>query len=177
MITKRILILPTKKREEEQIMSQVKLKMILDIKPQLILDKYDTKFIYSKDIFELGAAMKDAFIGTPDYVGETLEELIEEINDVVNEGFSPLIKEASYRIEYNGITASAIMISLYQGLPLVSEIFTTKAYLGKGLASFLLRKSIHSLYIEGYQKLILYVHPSNERAISIYENLGFRGEQ
>jgi GNAT superfamily N-acetyltransferase len=158
-------------------MSKVKIKMALDLKPQLGLDMFETKFIYSIDIVELAAAMQDAFIGTPDYLGETLEELIDEISDVVDEGFAPLIKEASYRIEHEGITEAAILISFYQGQPLVSEIFTTKAHLGKGMASFLLRKSINSLYNLGYPKLILYVHPDNARAIKIYEKLGFRRDK
>jgi predicted GNAT family acetyltransferase len=158
-------------------MSTKKIKMELDLIPQLDLDMFETKFIYSGDIFELAAAMQDAFIGTPDYLGETLAELIEEISDVVDGGFAPLIKEATYRIEHEGITEAAIMISFYQGQPLVSEIFTTKAHLGKGMASFLLRKSSHSLYNLGYLKLILYVHPSNAKAIRIYEKMGFRRGQ
>lgn len=154
-------------------MSTIKLKMSLISKPQLDLDIYETKFILPEDISALGESMLDAFSGTPDYIGETLEELTEEISDVVIGGIFPLIKEASYLIEIEGTPIAAIMINLYQGEPLVSEIFTTKPYLGKGLASFLLRKSIHTIYNMGYKRLFLYVHPNNTRAIKLYEKIGF----
>ena len=65
------------------------------------------------------------------------------------------------------------MINMYKDEPLVSEIFTRKTYSGKGIAAFLLRKSIQSLHNLGHERLVLYVHPSNVCALSLYRKIGF----
>ncbi len=153
-----------------------KIKMCYDLTQQHNEALYVTHPIQLEDLHELGQAMLDAFTDTIDYKGESLEDLIDELGSVIDGEFGPFINEASFAIKEAGMVIGTIMINIYKGEPLVSEIFTRKANTGKGVAAFLLRKSIQSLLDHGHERLVLYVHPSNIGAISLYRKIGFSVE-
>lgn len=147
--------------------------MIYKLERQNLKNPHTFNSINPNDINELAISMLDAFIGTEDFHGETVEELGKEIRSVVESTFGTFIPDASLKIEKNGEIASTILISLYKGKPFVSELFTRKEYMNLGMATGLLKKSINTLISLGYNDLVLYVHPKNIEAINLYKKIGF----
>lgn len=107
-------------------------------------------------------------------MGDTLEDITQETDSVVSGSFAPFISNASYQIKHNEEIISAIMISCYEGHPLISEIFTNKHFYNLGLASTLIKKSINSLLELGYTRLTLYVDTRNTVALNLYKKIGFK---
>jgi len=147
--------------------------MICKLVPQKLEEIYTFDRINTYDKNGLAISMLEAFKDTEDFEGETLEDLNEEIHSVVESAFGTFIPDASFQIKQNKIIVSAILISLYKGKPLVSELFTRKKYSNLGMASSLLRKSINVLFKLGYENLVLYVHPRNVVAVNLYKKIGF----
>ena len=147
--------------------------MIYKLTPHKLEEFYTFDRISTDDINDLASSMLDAFKDTEDYNGETLENLDEEIHSIVESNFGIFIPDASFQIKQNTKIASAILISLYEGKPLVSELFTRKKYMNLGMANSLLKKSINVLLNLGYENLILYVHPRNIGAVKLYKKIGF----
>lgn len=147
--------------------------MICKLIPQKSEEFYTFDRISTDDINDLAISMLDAFRDTEDFNGETLENLDEKIHGIVESNFGIFIPNASFQIKQNKEIASAILISLYEGKPLVSELFTRKKYMNLGMANSLLKKSINLLLNLGYENLILYVHPRNVGAVNLYKKIGF----
>lgn len=147
--------------------------MIYKLIPQKSEELYIFDMINTDDINDLAISMLDAFRDTEDFNGETLENLDEKIHGIVESNFGIFIPNASFQIKRNTEIASAILISLYEGKPLVSELFTRKKYMNLGMATSLLKKSINVLLSLGYENLILYVHPRNIGAVNLYKKIGF----
>ena len=140
---------------------------------QTLSSNYDFKFIGIDDVMELSTVMLNSLKDTCEDRGETLGDVIEEIESVIGGSFAPFISDASFQIMQNEETASAIMISYYEGYPLISEIFTKKKYQNSGMASFLIKKSVNSLLDMGYKNLILNVDIENIAAVNLYRKIGF----
>ncbi|MHB8072334.1 GNAT family N-acetyltransferase [Desulfosporosinus fructosivorans] len=154
-------------------MNSKRAKMYYKLSSQTLTSKYDFKFIDIDDVIELATVMLDSLKDTCEDRGETLGDVIEEIESVIGGSFAPFISEASYRIIQNEETAAAIMISYYEGYPLISEIFTNKKYQNSGMASSLIKKSVNSLLDMGYKDLILNVDIENIAAVNLYRKIGF----
>jgi len=85
-------------------------------------------------------------------------------------GFLPL---ASW-IARDGAIAGAILVTLWMGMPLVSELGVRRDVRGGGLGGALLRAGSHALRELDYDRLSLYVTIGNDPAIRLYESQGFR---
>jgi len=151
-----------------------RVRMNYKLVPQTSESNYDFKFMTIDDVIELATVMLNSLKDTAEDRRETLEDVIQEIESVITGSFAPFISDASYQIIQNGETVSAIMISYYEGYPLISEIFTNKQYQNLGMASFLIKKSVDSLLNMGYKKLILNVHTENFTAMNLYRKIGFK---
>lgn len=128
---------------------------------------------------EIAAAMFDAYLGTVDQIENTYEEALVEVRNIMEDGYGLFIQPASFVIEQNNEAASVILINLYNGKPLITEIFTKKKYYSQGMAKSLIRASMNALAELGYEELTLNVMPENIGARKLYEKLGFeeaRGE-
>lgn len=147
--------------------------MVYKLRRQKLNEVYTFESISSDKLDNLTITMFEAFKDTVDYNGETLKELKKELQSVVESTFGIFIPEASFQIKHNGEVAAVILISFYNGNPFVSELFTNKNYLKRGMASALMKKSINILLDLGYHDLVLYVHPKNEGAINLYKKIGF----
>lgn len=155
------------------ILNSKRVKMNYKLLSQTLRSNYDFKFIGIDDVMELATVMLNSLKDTCEDRGETLGDVIEEIESVIGGSFAPFISDASYQIMQNEETASAIMISYYEGYPLISEIFTKKEYQNSGMASSLIKKSVNSLLDMGYKNLILNVDAENIAAVNLYRKIGF----
>lgn len=157
-------------------MNSQRIKMSHKLLPLSFTSKYDFEIMDIGDVTELAMVMLESIKHTCEDRGETLADLIEELDSVLGGSFAPYIADASYQIKQNGETVSAIMISYFEGYPLISEIFTKKKYQNLGMASSLINKSINSLISMGYESLILNVNRDNMPAINLYRKIGFEVE-
>lgn len=149
------------------------MKMIYELSPQTFESIHKFEAISEGQVAELAIVMLDSLKDTCEDKGETLQDIINELEEVIDGSFAPFISNASYQIRQNDEIASSIMISYYEGYPLISEIFTNKKYQGLGMAKALIKKSINSLLYMGYTKLVLNVEVENIAALNLYRKIGF----
>lgn len=155
-------------------MSSKRIKMMCKLIPQVTEEIYEFDAINIEDIIELSLVMLESLKGTCEDTGETLEDIMEELDSIISGSFAPFIYDASYQIKQNEEIVAAIMISYYEGHPLISEIFTKKQYYNLGMAEALMRHSINALLKMDYEEANLYVDPRNTAAITLYKKIGFK---
>ena len=150
-----------------------RITMTCKLEEELFSTTYLLKPITRQDITKVAATMLEAYEGTVDQLEETLQEAILEVEKIINEGYGPFIAEASYWIEMDDEAAAVICINLWNGKPLITEIFTGKKFLYQGMASTLISASMAMLNRMGYDELTLNVTVENSKALHLYEKLGF----
>ncbi len=153
-----------------------RIKMKCKLEKQFISTPYQFNSITQEDITKIAAAMLEAYEGTVDQQEETVEEAILEVEKIMKDGYGLFIAEASYWIEMNDEAAAVICINLWNEKPLITEIYTRKNFLHQGMASTLIRKSMDTLNLMGYDEIILNVTAENSNALKLYEKLGFKQE-
>lgn len=121
------------------------------------------------DIAELGALMVDAYRGTVDYQGETIEEAREEIDDFFEESAD---LEASYVALVDDKPVGAILTSTWEGDPLVSYVMTRPEYKNQGLATMLLRTSLRALRERGAQRVHAFITEGNIASEALFRGAG-----
>lgn len=124
----------------------------------------------------LGEVMYEAYKGTIDYSGETIEEAGKEVEETLNGKYGKIIEDACLLIEENGQVASALIFNWFEEkqLPLLTFSMTRASCKGKGNAKKLLKAGLTVLNKAGYSECCLFVTEGNEPAISIYKALGFQ---
>lgn len=131
--------------------------------------------IQEADIDALGHVMYEAYLGTIDYNGETLDEAKSEIRETFQGKYGKIIASACFLTEENLRITSAAVFSWYEKeqMPLLTFTMTRASHKGQGLATKLLKNGLVALAKEGYSNCCLAVTEGNEPAISIYKALGF----
>jgi GNAT superfamily N-acetyltransferase len=127
------------------------------------------------DVTTLGALMLDAYRGTIDYDGESLDDAIAEVASYFDGESTPLL-DCSV-VAFDGEDAvSACLVTLAKDEPMVSYVYTAAAWKERGLASALLQLSLNAVAKSGYPTLSLWVTVGNTPAEHIYTKLGFVAE-
>jgi GNAT superfamily N-acetyltransferase len=126
------------------------------------------------DLPALAALMLDAYQGTIDDDGETLDDALTEVASFFNGGSVPPLLDCSFIAFEDDRAASASLIRLYRARPLAAYVYTGRAWKNRGLAAALLQLSINALARTGFQTLTLWVTAGNTPAEHIYRKLGFR---
>lgn len=142
----------------------------------------DTSYTYPKSFVlvdeisleALAEAMLDSYMGSVDYEGETLDETLVELENVISGDYGEFLSEASFVIIDNEEVQACILICLYRGEPTVTYNFTRKSAQRMGYQTLLIGRSAEILYEKGYHSLYLYVHLENKGALRLYESLGFQ---
>lgn len=132
--------------------------------------------ISSSDACELGRVMYEAYQGTIDYSGETIDEATMEVEETLKGKYGNIIEDACLLTEENGQIASAVIFNWFEEkqLPLLTFSMTRASSKGKGHAKNLLQASLSVLNKAGHSECCLFVTEGNEPAISIYKSLGFK---
>lgn len=155
-------------------MSSKRIKFVCKLEAKQNNSIHIIRNVVSEDQEILAKAMLDAYIGTVDQMEDTFDEALTEVRNILNGGYGQFMAKASFLIEQNDKAASVILVNLYDGKPLITEIFTGKRYYKQGMAKTLIRASMNILFEMGYEELVLNVMPENIGAIKLYEGLGFR---
>ena len=156
-----------------KLMEKSRMKMTCKLEDQPFTSKYQLKRIDKDDILKVATTMLEAYKGTVDQQEETIQEAVLEVEKIINDGYGPFIKEASYWIELNNEAVAVICINIWNGRPLITEIFTGINYRRNGFASELIKASMDVLNQLGYKEIDLNVTKENLKAVHLYEELGF----
>lgn len=125
------------------------------------------------DILQLAEMMLSAYIGTIDYDGETLEDALREVGDFFAGGSGQPLLEASRVAVDGGRLVSAVLVSLWEGHPLIAYIMTHSAYKRNGCAARLLSCGLHGLKQQGYSAVRAFITEGNFASEGLFENSGF----
>jgi ribosomal protein S18 acetylase RimI-like enzyme len=126
------------------------------------------------DLEELAALMLDAYRGTIDADGdETLDVARDEVAGYfAGRSGAPHLEHSRVAID-DGRIVSAVLVSEFEGTPLIAYVFTAADHKGRGLADALTRAAMRSLADAGRERVHLWVTAGNTAAERIYERLGF----
>jgi GNAT superfamily N-acetyltransferase len=123
---------------------------------------------------QLAHLMLAAYRGAADDEGETIAEALREVDSVLVSADRPFIRDASFVIDVDATLASASLVSLFRGAPLVTYVMTHPHYKRRGLGISALLSSANALREQGWSSLSLYVTDSNGPALALYRKLGFQ---
>jgi ribosomal protein S18 acetylase RimI-like enzyme len=117
--------------------------------------------------------MLDAYAGTVDADGsETIDVARVELAGYLDGASGPPLLDASWVVEREGRLIGAVLVSTYEGLPLIAYVMTAAPHKREGLATQLLRTCMASLAAAGEAQAHLWVTAANP-AVRLYERLGF----
>jgi len=122
----------------------------------------------------LAHLMLAAYRSAPDDEGETIAEALQEVDNVLVSADRPFIPEVSFVIEVDAALASASLVSLFRGAPLVTHVMTHPHHKRRGLGASALLSSANALREHGWSSLSLYVTDSDGPALALYRKLGFQ---
>ncbi|MDP2007313.1 MAG: GNAT family N-acetyltransferase [Rubrivivax sp.] len=128
------------------------------------------------DADALGALLLEAYRGTPDDEGETLEEACRTAREIFAGAAGTPMWAVSEVTEREGRLVSAVVVTLWQDLPLVAQMVTAPAWQRRGLGRAGLLRCINRLAAGDETVVRLVVTQGNTRAEALYESLGFRPE-
>jgi ribosomal protein S18 acetylase RimI-like enzyme len=148
-------------------------KMKLRLAEQTFSKTWPCRAISPADAPALGQLLVEAYRGTVDYEGETVEQATEEVIGMLGSKYGDFMTSSSFLVEVERQPVAACLITFWQEAPLVTVLMTHPSYKGQGLGTFLMRQSINALQAQGYQDLCLFVTVGNDDAQHIYEKLGF----
>lgn len=118
---------------------------------------------------ELAVLMLEAYRGTIDYEGETLKEARQEVSSYFES--SPLLT-SSYVALIDGTLAGAILLSNWEGKPLVGYVMTRPEYKNQGLGTLLLRESLRALREAGETKVHAFITEGNTASEALFRGAG-----
>lgn len=126
------------------------------------------------DLEALAALMLEAYRGTIDADGsETLDDARSEVAGYLDgRSGAPLLEHSWVAVSDDAIIC-AVLVSRFNDVPLIAYAITDPAFKGRGLATGLTERALHSLQRAGESQVQLWVTAGNP-AERIYERLGFR---
>jgi 3-oxoadipate enol-lactonase len=128
------------------------------------------------DIPALARLVLDAYRDTIDDEGETLDDALQAMQDVFAGTWRTgrLLESCSFVIEEWGEPLACTLVTWWHEQPLLAYVMTHPTARNRGMARFLIQKSINALLAQGHQELSLFVTKGNLPAQHLYERLGFQ---
>ncbi len=121
------------------------------------------------DSDRLAELMLDSYLGTVDYEGEGIEEAKAEVADYL--AGDPML-ESSWVVEDGHLLLAAILISSWQGRPLVGYVMTRASAKSQGVAALLLEMSIQSLEAAGFDTVDGFITAGNTPSERLFASAG-----
>jgi pimeloyl-ACP methyl ester carboxylesterase/L-amino acid N-acyltransferase YncA len=154
---------------------RLKMKLLLqDQHAQRLESPWPCRPITPTDIPALAQLVLDAYKGTIDDEGETLDEALQAIQDTFAGASGRLLNACSFVIEERGQALACTIVTVWHEQPLLAYVMTHPAAQNRGMGRFLIQKSIESLLAQGYGELSLFVTKGNLPAQHLYDALGFQ---
>jgi GNAT superfamily N-acetyltransferase len=152
----------------------MKCQLRLSLPAGLIPEKGNLESVSGADPAALAELMLDSYKGTVDYEGESLEDARIEISNLIEGKYGHFLGEHSFLYWEEGELASATLVTLLEGRPLLAFSMTRSSHKRRGHATALILATADSLAKAGYGCLDLWVTESNKAAINLYRKLGFK---
>lgn len=114
--------------------------------------------------------MLDAYLGTMDYEGESLEDAIEEVRAFFDG--AEALEDRSYVIDDEGTIASAVLVSLSEGRPFIGYVMTRASHKNQGMARLVTATALQRLVVDGHQRVVLYITEGNTPSEALFRSLG-----
>ena len=117
----------------------------------------------------LALLMHDAYVGTIDDDGETIDDARNEVRSIYEGTYGEALLDTSWVYVDAGQLLAACLITFWEGAPLVASLMTAAQIKGRGLAGQLLRAALTNLSQRGYQEVHAFVTQGNtpsERALA-----------
>ncbi len=124
----------------------------------------------------LAELMLNAYRGTLDDDGETIDDARQEIETYFSGGSGIPLLANSRLVEEDGRIVSACLASLWQEVPLIAYILTAGGNKRRGLARTLLRACLASLVQAGHQKVRAVITGGNVPSEKLFTLHGFQRE-
>jgi L-amino acid N-acyltransferase YncA len=121
------------------------------------------------DTEALAQLMLDAYIGTIDYEGESLEEARAEVAAFFDH--DPLLEHSW--IAFAGDTAaSGVLVSMWRGEPLIGYVLTRADHKRRGLGRTVLEAALHSLGEAGWAGINAFITEGNTASEALFRGVG-----
>lgn len=119
----------------------------------------------------LAQLMLDAYVGTIDYEGESLDEALSEVDSWLAD--SPLL-EHSFAAVTDDELRSAILVMELHGEPFIAIVMTHPAVKRMGYGGMVARATLESLRDAGHRRVVFYITNGNTASESLFSGLGAR---
>jgi hypothetical protein len=127
----------------------------------------------AEDAEALAQLMLDAYLGTIDYDGESIEDAREEIAGYLVR--DPLIDMSWVRVGHEGVVSASLVAWWHdRECPLVSYVMTASAMKRRGLAAGLLARSVASLAQAAHHEVRAVITEGNTPSEIVFARAGFR---
>jgi len=149
--------------------------MYKKVEKQIVNPPKGIKEVSLAEAETLGHLMYRAYRGTIDYEGETLEQSIQEMQEVLAGKYGKVNLPASLVVMDNARAVSAVIFVDFpkEKMPLLAFTMTDPEFQGKGYSQSLIKLSLNKLLEQDFEECCLVVTDGNEPAQSIYKKLGF----
>ena len=114
--------------------------------------------------------MLDAYEGTIDYEGETLDDAIGEVRGFL-ESESALL-DRSYVVEDEGKVVSGVLVSMVEGVPFIGYVMTVPSHKNQGLARLVVGVALNHLAADGHESAALYITEGNAASEALFRSVG-----
>ncbi len=144
-----------------------------DVEPQPISADFSWRHPKPADAPSLGQLMLEAYRGTIDEQDETLAAAIGHVQRFFAGEFGDPLLDSSFVAPEEDEPRSVTLVSLFEGEPLLAQVYTSPAWVNRGFATRLIQMSMNGLADAGFQFLNLFVTEGNQAAEHLYDKLGF----
>lgn len=150
---------------------RIKMIKFLDTFPT---SDFDIRPVDKDRIKEIAEIMLEAYVDTPDYEGESLNDTIKEISMVFRGYYGTFLEDASFLLfDEDDRIQSVLFVCEFKNEATFTYLFTRKESLGKGYATELIHTAENALQELGYDRIALFVNKDNNPALNLYLKLGF----
>jgi ribosomal protein S18 acetylase RimI-like enzyme len=125
------------------------------------------------DVAALAELLLAAYRGTVDDEGETLEDAVGEVEQVLEGAYGPFVSDASFVAEGDDGPIGASLVAIWESRPLLLYLVVRPASKRRGVGTSLLLATSNALLHAGHRELDLFVTEANEPAVGLYRKLGF----
>lgn len=121
--------------------------------------------------------MFDAYQGTVDYTGESVEDAAQEIAKTFAGDYGVYLARHSCVVERESALVSAALVTRRNNQPWLAFVMTAPNWKRKGLAKATIGLVMQDLFKAGEAELRLALHAKNQPARGLYVSLGFKDLQ
>jgi GNAT superfamily N-acetyltransferase len=127
----------------------------------------------NQDAESLAHLMLDAYRGSIDDAGETIDDARAEVAKLLSGAYGRFDPDASEVVLHDDTLVAATLLTHYEGSPMLAFSLTAPGWRRRGLARGGIERAVRRLREAGYASLSLAVTVGNGPAERLYVSLGF----